>query len=58
MPPAQGLVMMAHLHKGTQQQLAPRMAALTLRLYAAAIVPLALWSAVFVSQIGSPLAAL
>lgn len=57
MPPAQGLVMMAQLHEGTRP-LAARLAALLLRLYVASILPLALWSALYVSGLGSPLASL
>ena len=57
MPPAQGLVMMTQLHEGTRL-LAPRLAALLIRLYVASIIPLALWSALFVARLGQPLAAL
>ena len=57
MPPAQGLVMMAHLHEGTRP-LASRLATLLLRLYVASVLPLALWSAFFVSGLGQPLAAI
>ena len=48
MPPAQGLVVMAQLGKQTQG-LVPTLALLFLLLYALGIVPMTLWSAVFLS---------
>ena len=48
MPPAQGLVVMAQLGEQTRA-MAPTLALLFLLLYALGIVPLTLWSAVFLS---------
>lgn len=59
MPPAQGLrglLMMAHVHEG-MRPLAPRMSALLLRLYVAAVRPISLWLAFFISRLGSGLLA-
>ncbi len=49
MPSAQNLVLLMQLQKSTQP-LAPRMAALLLRMYAFAIVPVTAWMTVFMSQ--------
>lgn len=49
MPSAQNLVLLMQLRKSTQP-LAPRMAALLLRTYALAIVPVTAWMIVFMSQ--------
>ena len=49
MPSAQNLVLLMQLRKSTQP-LAPRMAALLLRIYAFAIVPVTAWITIFMSQ--------
>ena len=49
MPSAQNLVLLMQLRKSTQP-LAPRMAALLLRIYAVAIIPVTAWITVFMSQ--------
>ena len=49
MPSAQNLVLLMQLRKSTQP-LAPRMAALLLRIYAVAIVPVTAWITIFMSQ--------
>ena len=51
MPSAQNLVLLMQLRASTQP-LAPRMAALLLRIYALAIVPVTAWITVFMSQPG------
>jgi hypothetical protein len=57
MPSAQNLVLLMQLRPATQP-LAPRMAALLLRLYVLAIVPVTLWVTVFVSGLPMQMAAL
>ena len=52
MPSAQNLVLLAQLRPATRP-LAPRLAAVLLRLYALAIIPVTLWVTIFVS--GLPL---
>ena len=54
MPPAQGLVVMMHLQEGTRP-LAGRLASLLLRLYVLCIIPLSLWSALFLVSLGNPI---
>ena len=49
MPSAQNLVLLIQLQT-TTRPLAPRMAALLLRMYAFAIVPVTAWITVFMSQ--------
>ena len=49
MPSAQNLVLLMQLRKSTQP-LAPRMAALLLRIYAVAVIPVPAWITVFMSQ--------
>jgi hypothetical protein len=56
MPSAQNLVLLAQLRRGTQP-LAPRMAALLLRLYTFAIVPVTLWMTLFAYNLPAPAAA-
>ena len=46
MPSAQNLVLLMQLRKSTQP-LAPRMAALLLRIYAVAVIPVTAWITVF-----------
>ncbi len=57
MPSAQNLVVVLNLRAATQP-LAPRMAALLLRLYAVSVLPVGLWVSLFVAQLRVPLAAL
>jgi hypothetical protein len=57
MPSAQNLVVVLQLRAATQP-LAPRMAALLLRLYALSVLPVGLWVSFFVSRLRVPLAAL
>lgn len=56
MPSAQNLVLLAQLRRGTQP-LAPRMAALLLRLYTFAIVPVTLWMTLFAYNLPASAAA-
>lgn len=53
MPSAQNLVLLAQLRRGTQP-LAPRLAALLLRLYAVAIIPVTLWMTAFAYHLPMP----
>ena len=57
MPSAQNLVVVLQLKPSTQP-LAPRMAALLLRLYVFSVLPVSVWVSVFVAQLRMPLAAL
>ena len=57
MPSAQNLVLLMQLRPATQP-LAPRMAALLLRLYVLAIIPVTLWVTIFVAGLPLNLAAL
>ena len=56
MPSAQNLVLLAQLRRGTQP-LAPRMAALLLRLYAVAVIPVTLWMTLYAYNLPSTAAA-
>ena len=57
MPSAQNLVVILQVKVATQP-LAPRMAALLLRLYVFALVPVSLWVSLFVAGFGMPLASM
>ncbi|CAL8465950.1 g5486 [Coccomyxa elongata] len=56
MPSAQNLVLLAQLRRGTQP-LAPRMAALLLRLYAFAVIPVTLWMTLYAYNLPATAAA-
>lgn len=57
MPSAQNLVVILQV-KAATQPLAPRMAALLLRLYVLALLPVSLWVSLFVAGFSTPLAAM
>ena len=57
MPSAQNLVVILQV-KASTQPLAPRMAALLLRLYVFALLPVSLWVSLFVAGFATPLAAM
>ena len=57
MPSTQNLAMLVQLREGTQP-MAPRVAALLLRVFAVSIVPLNLWLTLFIRHLPVSLAAL